>query len=320
MKELEKYIENTLGEEAKIIAVLKSKMQGLPFFIVNNYKLYSLELFGREIILVEVKTKITAEQLRKHIDIVQQAFQRFTVAVLQPIESYNRLRLIQKRVPFIISGKQMFMPQLFIDIKEFGTYTAEKMEVMQPAAQMLLLYHIQVESLEGINLKTIASRLGYNAATISRAMKYLLMSDLCNLKGSKDKYLHVNFSKKELWEKANPLMLHPVKRTIFYSGIFENNQLIKTNINALSDYSDLNPTAMQYYAARPGYIQWLTDEYPNQTGNLEGDICIEEWKYDPQKLTNNNTVDKLSLYLCLRDRKDERVQDALEQLIATMPW
>ena len=321
MKDLEKYIEIILGTKAEIAPVAKKRMQGLPFFIENNYDLYSVELFNHEIILVEVKTKITAEQLRKHLNIVQKAFQLSAVAVLQPVAAYNRLRLIEKKIPFIIPGKQMFMPQLLIDLKEFGVQHApEKPEIMQPAAQLLLLYHLEVEPLEGINLKTIALKLGYDAATISRVMKYLLLSNLCELNGSKDKYLHFCFMKKELWIKAESLMLNPIKNTIYYTGILENNELRKTNINALSDYSDLNPTTIRYYAAKPGYIQWLTDEYPNKTGQLEGDIYIEEWKYNPQKLSKTDTVDKLSLYLCLKENKDERVQDALEQLIKTMPW
>ena len=320
METLKKYIESTLGIKVEIIPVAKEKMKGLPYFVESNYNLFSMGLFDRELLLVELKENIPAEQLRKHLNIIQKAFQLLTVAVLQPIEAYNRLRLIEKKVPFIIAGKQMFMPQLFIDLKEFGVHVTEKQETMQPAAQLLLLFHLQVESLEGFNLKTIAEKLEYNSATITRAVKYLLSINLCVLHGTKDKFLHFNFSKHELWSKSESLMFNPTKKSTYYAGVLNESGLKKTNINALSDYSDLNPTIMAFYAAKPGYIQQLRNENPTQTGQLEGDICIEEWKYDPQKLSNSGTVDRLSLYLCLKENKDERVQDALEQMIEKIVW
>ena len=320
MDALKKYIESTLGINVEILPIAKDRMKGLPYFVESNYNLFSMGLFNREILLVVLKENIPAEQLKKHLNIIQKAFQLLTVAVLQPIEAYNRLRLIEKKVPFIIAGKQMFMPQLLIDLKEFGVGVSEKQETMQPAAQLLVLFHLQVESLEGFNLKTIAEKLEYNSATITRAVKYFLSINLCVLHGTKDKFLHFNFSKHELWSKSESLMFNPIKKTTYYAGVLNDNGLKKTNINALSDYSDLNPTIMAFYAAKPGYIQQLRNENPTQTGQLEGDVCIEEWKYDPQKLSNIDTVDKLSLYLCLRENMDERVQDALEQLIKTMPW
>jgi len=320
MKALLEYIKRTLGVDVEITSLSKDKMKGLPYFIEINYNLFSTTLFDLEILLVELKENIPAEQLRKHLDIIQKAIQLSAIAVLQPIEAYNRLRLIEKKIPFIIPGKQMYMPQLLIDLKEFGVHVSEKQEKMQPAAQLLVLFHLQVESLEGINLKAIAEKLEYNSATITRAVKFLLSVNLCELHGTKDKFLHFNFCKQELWKKAESLLFNPIKKTCYFAGILNDNGLKKTNISALSDYSDVNPTTLKYYAAKPGTIQWVSNEYPNKTGQLEGESYIEEWKYDPQKLSSGDTVDKLSLYLCLRENKDERVQDALEQLIETMSW
>jgi len=320
MESLKKYIESTLGINVEITPIAKDRMKGLPYFIESNYNLFSIVMFDRELVLVELKENVPAGRLSKHLDIIGQSFHLLSVAVMQPIEAYNRLRLIEKKVPFIIAGKQMFMPQLFIDLKEFGVHVTEKQETMQPAAQVLLLFHLQVESLEGFNLKTIAEKLEYNSATITRAVKYLLSINLCELHGTKDKYLHFNSSKHELWTKTESFMFNPIKKTTYFSGALNDIGLRKTNINALSDYSDLNPATMIYYAAKPGYIQQLRNENPTQTGQMEGDICIEEWKYSPEKLSNSETVDRLSLYLCLKESKDERVQDALEQLIEKIVW
>jgi hypothetical protein len=51
-----------------------------------------------------------------------------------------------------------------------------------------------------------------------------------------------------------------------------------------------------------------------------GDYRVEVWKYTPSLLTKNNTVDKLSLYLSLRNNEDERVQIELDNMINEMIW
>ena len=49
-------------------------------------------------------------------------------------------------------------------------------------------------------------------------------------------------------------------------------------------------------------------------------ILVEEWRYDPELLARNNTVDPLSLYLSLADDPDERVQLAVVSLLENVSW
>lgn len=51
-----------------------------------------------------------------------------------------------------------------------------------------------------------------------------------------------------------------------------------------------------------------------------GDIKVEVWKYSPTFLSEIGIVDKLSLYLCMRDSDDERVQLECDTLIKGMKW
>ena len=45
---------------------------------------------------------------------------------------------------------------------------------------------------------------------------------------------------------------------------------------------------------------------------------VEMWRYDPQKLSNTKMVDKLSLALSLREDTDERVEEAVEEMLNTL--
>jgi len=55
---------------------------------------------------------------------------------------------------------------------------------------------------------------------------------------------------------------------------------------------------------------------------MEGRYTIEIWKYPTCMPHQPNTkiVDKLSLYLSMKDDPDARIERELEELIENMPW
>lgn len=44
-------------------------------------------------------------------------------------------------------------------------------------------------------------------------------------------------------------------------------------------------------------------------------MAVDMWRYNPRKLSMRNTVDELSLALALREDADERVEDAVEEML-----
>ena len=50
-------------------------------------------------------------------------------------------------------------------------------------------------------------------------------------------------------------------------------------------------------------------------GREEADARMESWKYDPWALAENGVADPCSLYLSLRESRDERVQKEIHSLI-----
>jgi hypothetical protein len=322
MEEIKKYLKDALGIDIEFNSVKADYLKSLPIYITSTYDFQLIKLYRQDILLVFVKHDFTTDSLRKHLDIIRTTLNIITVAVIRQLESFNRLRLIEKKVPFIIPGKQMYLPDLLIELKEFGVRIQDQPQAMQPATQLLLLYHLQVEPLDEVNLKGIAEKLWYDGTTITRVAYYLHNMGICSLQGQKEKSLHFNANKKELWEKVEPLMNNPVKTTQYYSGwvSLTDGKLFKANINALAHYSDLNGDVVEYYAVCPGQLKFIGPVNPAKSNPLEGNICIEEWKYNPRLLTKNEFVDPLSLYLCFRGKPDERIEMALEQIINNIQW
>lgn len=322
MNELEQYIKDTLGVDIKVVDIPGKDLNALPYFIGQGYEFTTGKLFNKELVFMMVTGNeiIPSDKFRKQLDIVKNAFNKIIVAVIPPIEAYNRSRLIEKKIPFIIPGKQMYLPDLLIDFKETAVLPREIPQNMQPAAQFLLLFHIQTELLEGINLKNIAEKLNYQPMTITRAVYYLHNMGLCKIEGTKDKFLQFEKDLREIWKEAEPLMTNPIKKTLYYTGWLVDNNTCISNIKALAHYTDISEDLMDYYAIKPGYTRFIGGANLKPSVKNEANIYVEEWKYNPYLLTKTKFIDPLSLYLCFRNSENDRIKIALETLMEKIKW
>jgi 2,3-bisphosphoglycerate-independent phosphoglycerate mutase len=87
----------------------------------------------------------------------------------------------------------------------------------------------------------------------------------------------------------------------------------------------MNTSKQEYYAIdRGNFIRYRGNGQLQNLNDYEGKYCIEVWKYSPVALTKGvtkqNNVDPLSLYLSLRENKDERIEMALEKIIENYIW
>ncbi|MBP6978138.1 MAG: hypothetical protein PHD61_07795 [Bacteroidales bacterium] len=323
MNELVHYISDVLGIHCNVVPIPDNELERLPLFMKHEYDFMKGDISGHEILFIKPKkgVEITAVKLRKHLDIASKALKKTSVYVIESLEGYNRKRLINKKVPFVVPGKQMYMPDLLIDLKDFAVVRKQKPETMTPAAQLLLLYHLQVEQLEGMNMKSIARKLGYGAMTITRVANYLKTENICKIEGTKEKYLLFDKTRQALWKEVEPHMFNPVKKTVYVSGKPSLNEVYRSNINALSYYTLIADENKDYYAITDkSFKQFINTGLIKDYGNLDGEVCLEIWKYDPGKLSNNNYVDRLSLYLIFREDQNERIQIVLDQMMEEILW
>lgn len=86
-----------------------------------------------------------------------------------------------------------------------------------------------------------------------------------------------------------------------------------SSYSALSEYSMLSSGTVLYFAA--GSVSEWEKKAAGRIHNSEEQCAIELWRYDPRKLSNSNCVDRLSLALALREDRDERVEEAVEEML-----
>lgn len=160
-----------------------------------------------------------------------------------------------------------------------------------------------------------ASRdLNLTPMSISRASKQLVEMKLLNVrKSGNQKILFSEETPELLFQKAKNKLLNPVKRTIYVSENLISTKLLESGYFALSKHSMLNTPNIRCYASNT--ISAWQESAANALQDSRSQIAIELWRYDPQKLSHDETVDVLSLALSLREDSDERVEEAVEEML-----
>lgn len=329
MKKVKQYIEEILGDSITILnATSKEIGSVLPFYMTEMYSFCRVQLMNHALLLFEPKQQdeLSILQLSKHQELIEEKLHCKSAVVLQEIERFQRQRLIEKRVQFIIPEKQMFLPFWLIDIKEDFPTKREKKETLSPSSQMILLWYLLDHNTKidfsTKSFKELALHFDYSAMTITKTADELLSHGLCELvENGKEKFIHFNQVKQELWHEAEPYLVDPVLKTIYIDELPNGIGHVKSNQSALSEYTEMNPSSQKYYAIdKTVYYGLKKTGAFKESNEREGKYCIEVWKYNPDifmEIVHNDdfAVDPLSLYLSLKNSPDERTEYALENLI-----
>ncbi len=325
MEDLKNYINKTIGTSISIKPIQNSKLDKLPFYIRHSYNFYHVNLFEHHLLLLEVKDENNFKigQTEKRLKLIQEYLHEELVLLIQNLNSLGRKRLIEKRINFIVPGKQLFLPSIMVDLRESFKSPVTGNGKLLPSAQLILFYKIlkRNDPIEKYNLKEIAAKLDYTQMAITKTVHNLKLLGLATTKGTKDKYLKFENDIPELWNKAFPLMINPVFRKLYVDELPETARFFKSNESALPAYSDMAESRQAYYAVYKNLFYDMKKKemftYLNET---EGHFCLEVWKYNPALLANDDHVDPLSLYMSLKGVDDERVEMALDQITKQYIW
>lgn len=310
------YIKKTLGSQPKIMEF--NQLKRIPLFLKNMYSFYKCILFNKEfLILTPEHTEFQKPaQIKKQGDTIRQSLALPVIFIFPGLEAYNRERLIKYKISFIVPGKQMYLPYLMIDLRESFQTIKEKKDYFLPSGQLLLLYHLQKEPLNGKCQYELAEILGYSPMSIHRAVNQILTYGVGETRNGRNKPLIFTYSGKKLWDKALPFLRSPVAKVYYYTGNKKWVGFLKSNITALSFYTTIAAPERGFYACNISDYQGLVlnkivSKYPEN----DKTPVIEIWNYNPELLQINECVDPLSLYLALKDTRDERIEKALEDMI-----
>ena len=305
------YLNKVLGIE---VVYMNGKFEHLPNFIVTRYRLQRVSMNGQGVIFLYPKTELEqVEVLKKQIARIQKNENLPVVLVLNELSFRQKEYLIREKIPFIVEGRQIYLPFMALYLQERCNAEKKPREEILPSAQMLLLHFIYGGAQE-LSTSQAAKDLELTPTSISRASRQLEEMVLLHIrKAGVQRILYSEDSPKMLFQKTGDTLLNPVKRTVYIPKELVGTDLLESGYSALAEYSMLNAPNVRCYAAER-ISQWK-DVMTNSLQNSQVQVAVEMWRYNPRKLSMRNAVDELSLALALREDADERVEEAVEEML-----
>ena len=323
LHELERYLHDALGVSVKTTPW--SGVGQLPPVLRERYRFAKAELLGLRALLVidanpEEQSPAT---VRKHLDMLQSKQPAELIYVRARVTAYNRKRLIEQKVPFIVPGNQMYLPMLAIDLREHFRRIREEAPTFSPSTQVVVLHAMLRDAGQVLIPSEMAPLLGYSAMTMTRAFDELETAKLVEVTvRGRERCLRFIGDRREIWEKAQPFLRNPVSKRLFIRRINGAEGATHAGLTALAHYSMLAPPAYTTYAL--SREEWKTlrqqhkiIEVPVQDPDVSE---IEVWWYSPARFAEHGMVDQLSLYLSLKADHDERTETALEEMMEKIEW
>lgn len=300
----------------------------LPFYLQDQYTFHSVVLLDEPCLLMICRAADaeTPAVVQKHWKLVSGRYAGDVIYMVESVSSFNRKRLIEQRVPFLVPGNQLFLPMLGIDLREhFKQRKTPGTQWLSAAAQLLVVRELLGRPARALPAKELAGLLTYSAMTLTRAIKELVDKGLATAEMvGREKRLAFTLGGRELWEEAKPYMHSPVKKRLwvaehFYKQLLREVGAKKAGESALAEYSMMSEPNSPVLAVNasewPGIKALMNiDEVDRRDAEC---IQIELWRYSPGGMKGSETVDPLSLWLSFDSTKDERIEMARDELLET---
>ena len=321
------YLQEVLGIAAPGVKPW-ARANELPYFLRDAFQCSELELLGQPIVLAisRADSKQSLSEVRTWLDKVRAVAGQPAVYVTDALASYDRRRLIEQKVPFIVPGNQLYLPDLGLDLREYFRKRAPAAEAaLSPSAQAMLITALLRQPWEANwQPSKVAVALGYTPMTLSRVVKELTAAGLASAYTvGRSRWLRMEHPPEQVWERAKPALRTPVRRTVWVAGdsAVASHPGRLAGVSALARYSMLTEPKWPVYAMTGADWKAATDagvqELPEP---IAGAQEWQLWTYSPALVPDAVTVDPLSLTLSLQDNADDRIQLALEELKGQLPW
>ena len=326
---LRAYLKEALGIELRLRPCEDRALQN---YLIQTYEYACSTLLGTRCVFVMPRSR-TQRPLSWHstqLARISDSLHVPAVLVVPSLSSKDRLRLVAKGVPFIVPFAQLYLPPLGIDFRERtrsrGHASDESNEVVTfpPVTQMVLIEALLRHGDKEMHAGDIADRLRISAMSVSRAFTSLeAVKLLTRARSGRSRPARLAQLPEETWRVAQPYLATPVRtRSTVYDRPLQG--VLEAGPTALARVSNLLPPPARVVAI--GWEAWRAhpENQHAEPASVDyvqpGHAVIEVWNYPPDALTAGPAVDPLSLYLSLRESQDERIEIALEEMMATHRW
>ena len=305
------FINKTLGE-----VVIRNNWQGInkmPYYLHSAFKFEQVTIGTQKCLVISPQGELgTITAIKKNIKRIKSEWNHPVVLEVQKLSRQRRETLINEKIPFIVCDKQLYLPFMGIYLQEKADKEKSfDVDKLSPSSQVLLFLFIY-EKNKPLYLSEIPEKLGFKPMRVTRAAEQLVETGLLEThKEGVQKVLTSKLNPKELYKKAKPFLLNPVRRKIFTYKTDLKRDYFLAGESALSEKTMLNNPRVDVY----GTTKVPEHEELLHLVDSDKQCELELWRYDPTKLTGNNCADVLSLAIALENLRDERVELSIEDML-----
>ena len=313
---IDDYLEQVFGE--KYTVQQYSQADSLPLFLRNEYLFFECKIHGVQCVLLKMQTeRILADKIMKHMSKLRELGIERSVLIFDDMRPYQRKNLVHNRIPFIVPGRQIYLPFICLDFNETITLKQPRIEKFTVTMQCVYIAILKQKS-DDVKTGELRKKLGISTASTSRTLRQLASMGLVKEQGKATRKQYQRISRKEFWEKGKLYLMDPVQKTIYVAKLPEHIKAFFSKDSALAKLSMLSEPSHISYAISKASFAEIPAEDIMQMDEIDEHLqfCeLEIWKYDPALFAQNDVVDVFSLYSEYPEHEDPRVEIELEAIL-----
>ena len=322
VKGLETYLRETLHTPVRLERWRQAAK--LPAYLTGQYDFFDGTVGDVHILFLQSAEEPVPSAAKKHERALQPNWTGPVAFAFERITPRTRQRMVSEGLSFVVPGNQAYLPALGVNLRERYQARVQTTSRLRPSAQVLFLHVLANRFPTSGTPSGLARRLGYTAMAMGQALNQLEDAKLVNVhKEGRERLFELAGEPADLWYQAQPLLASPVSRRRYLVGATPSARKgPAAGLSALADYSALAEPTVPVIALGRVRANGLLEargiqELPTAD---EAELEVEVWSYEPGLLSEGPAVDRLSLYLSLRDDTDERVQSALDEMMRDITW
>jgi len=293
----------------------------LPRFLRELYTFGQMELQDRRYITACPLPghEYTPSAVEKHFDRIRQLVKMDVIFVADFLPPWNRKRFIERKISFIIPGNHMFLPLLGLDLREYVRFPIPKNTTrLNPSTQEIALYIVGNTHDKPWTGAELARERGVSLMTVHRAFDELESTNAFTIRmDGKRRVLTISHTRRDAWEALKSYCTTPLHRTLIIPHDHLPPFTCLAGLSVLSAHSNLVQPEIPEYAVKMTIWNRYLKEHsiPVLPVAEQGAVRIQLWRYEPCFNADSHEANILSVLLSLQDVNDERVAQAIEQIL-----
>ena len=313
--EIAEYIRTITGRRNSL-EVNDAPKADLPRYIAGLYELRNASVLGVSVVLATLRPPATpsAVELGRHYELLKTRVGR-EVIFTGAIHKRTAERLVRRRIPHIVVGRQLYLPFLLLDIKSADAF--DDLDVPEPNklsqwSEALVIRQLLRRDLGGMAGADIARATGMSPMTAQRAVSQLTAAKLCRVEEQGRRKIVRFDDVTSLWNDASKMLAPPLSMSITLATLPNDVPTFISGTSALARSTLLADDELPVFAANRRLFRRAGS--PRQAAADDARYRLELWDRDPSLTAADGVVDPISLYLNMR-HGDDRVRIALAELL-----